>query len=261
MTKHILDAVRAVVNSMDDSKPRNLLKLVNAHLDVDDEPSVEEASVVDFIVGDTINAPVRITFHIKLGKWTSAPNLDIRSFESVATADTSARREEVFRALGFSDVAVERLQEAFPLVDESVLTVIQTEDWDPWYPKLGASTFYWDQYKSVLKGKGFDDDALDGLEKSTTAVVSRLADPARDAAYQSKGLVMGYVQSGKTANFAGTIAKAIDAGYKMIVVLTGTIEILRSQTQKRLDKELVGAENVFWGVAPNVRKLTGRFLS
>lgn len=255
MINHVSDAVRAVVNSMEDSKPRNLLKLVNARLDADDEPAVDETSVVDFIVEDNVNAPVRITFHIKLGKWTSAPALDVKSFDSVAVADTSARREEVFRALGLSEVSVERLRETFPLLEDSVLTVIQAEDWDPWYPKPGSSTFYWDQYKSVLESKGFNDDALDNLEESTTAVIGRLADPARDAPYQSKGLVMGYVQSGKTANFAGTIAKAIDAGYKLIVVLTGTIELLRSQTQKRLDKELVGTENVFWGVAPNVREI------
>src|SRR5699024_9743317 len=60
-------------------------------------------------------------------------------------------------------------------------------------------------------------------------------------------LVVGHVQSGKTANFTGVLAKAIDAGYKLIIVLTGTYENLRSQTQKRLDMELIGRENILQG--------------
>ena len=52
------------------------------------------------------------------------------------------------------------------------------------------------------------------------------------------------MQSGKTANFTGVIAKAIDSGYRYIIVLTGMIDLLRSQTQRRLDMELVGVENL-----------------
>ncbi|MGW3811064.1 hypothetical protein [Micromonospora sp. NPDC005113] len=63
-------------------------------------------------------------------------------------------------------------------------------------------------------------------------------------AYQAKGLVVGYVQSGKTANLTGVIAKAVDAGYRLVIVLTGTTNMLRAQTQRRLDMELVGRENL-----------------
>ena len=75
----------------------------------------------------------------------------------------------------------------------------------------------------------------------------RLADPSAEIGYQTKGLVVGHVQSGKTANFTGIVAKAIDAGYRLIIVLTGTIELLRAQTQRRLDMELVGEENILDG--------------
>ena len=74
--------------------------------------------------------------------------------------------------------------------------------------------------------------AVDRLDSATREVVRRLADPTRHEPYQSKGLVVGHVQSGKTANFTGVIAKAVDAGYRLVIVLTGTIEILRSQTQR-----------------------------
>ena len=60
-----------------------------------------------------------------------------------------------------------------------------------------------------------------------------------------------HVQSGKTANFTDVIGKAIDAGYRLVVVLTGTIDVLRKQTQRRIDMELVGKENILRGVDPN----------
>ncbi|MFZ1411498.1 MAG: hypothetical protein WAS07_08575 [Micropruina sp.] len=59
---------------------------------------------------------------------------------------------------------------------------------------------------------------------------------------------MGHVQSGKTANFTSVIAKAIDACCKRVIVLTGTVELLREQTQRRLDMELIGEENILGGI-------------
>ena len=85
-------------------------------------------------------------------------------------------------------------------------------------------------------------ESVSELDNATDAIVSRLSDPERVEAFQTKGLVVGYVQSGKTANFTGVIAKAADAGYRLIIVLGGTMNILRDQTQRRLDKELVGRE-------------------
>ena len=73
-------------------------------------------------------------------------------------------------------------------------------------------------------------------------VVERLGRPDSEEVVQARGLVVGYVQSGKTANFTGVIARAIDAGYRLVIVLAGTTDLLRGQTQRRLDKELVGAE-------------------
>src|SRR5690606_30576208 len=78
-------------------------------------------------------------------------------------------------------------------------------------------------------------------------------------AKQAKGLVVGYVQSGKTANFTGVIAKGIDAGYRLVIVLTGTIELLRAQTQRRLDMELVGQENLLQGLDPEDPKFLKEF--
>lgn len=89
------------------------------------------------------------------------------------------------------------------------------------------------------------------LDDATSKVIERLSDPARPEAHRSKGLVVGYVQSGKTANFTGVAAKAIDAGYRLIIILTGTVDLLREQTQRRFDMELVGEENILRGIDPH----------
>lgn len=110
--------------------------------------------------------------------------------------------------------------------------------------RRAAQDFYWSAYRRLLLDKGWGAETVEDLGVATNAVVQRLADPTREEPYQSKGLVVGYVQSGKTANFTGVIAKAIDAGYRLVIVLTGTIELLRSQTQRRLDMELIGMQNI-----------------
>src|SRR5205085_10729696 len=107
-----------------------------------------------------------------------------------------------------------------------------------------ARSNYWTCYRDQLAKNNWDDDSLIQLDDSTNSIVERLADPTDEKAWQSKGLVIGYVQSGKTANFTGVVAKAADAGYRLIIILGGMLDVLRSKTQRRLDKELIGKELV-----------------
>jgi hypothetical protein len=116
-----------------------------------------------------------------------------------------------------------------------------------WYDdaRQKSHSHYWPAYVEYLQAVGgWHPDNIAALGRSTRAVVESLSDPTLEAAYQSKGLVMGFVQSGKTANFTGVIARAADAGYRLVIVLAGTLNILRRQTQRRLDKELVGRNAV-----------------
>lgn len=115
---------------------------------------------------------------------------------------------------------------------------------DHWYDEARRRerSFYWDAYSGELARQGWSQESVDALNDSTTSIVERLSDPSRPEVYQSKGLVVGYVQSGKTANFTGVVAKAADAGYRLIIVLAGTLDVLRNQTQRRIDKDLIGRE-------------------
>lgn len=116
------------------------------------------------------------------------------------------------------------------------------EGWEPWLPMRRAEIGwnYWDRYRQYLGQRNFPEDVLVRLESSTDRVLGLIGDPRREGSWDRRGLIVGLVQSGKTAHYVGTINKAVDAGYKVIVVLTGFTESLRVQTQDRLEKGLLG---------------------
>jgi hypothetical protein len=82
------------------------------------------------------------------------------------------------------------------------------------------------------------------MDEMTDRTLGLLEDPQRSGPWDRRGLVVGHVQSGKTANYNGLICKAADAGYKVIVVLAGIHNNLRSQTQMRLDEGFLGYESM-----------------
>jgi hypothetical protein len=77
----------------------------------------------------------------------------------------------------------------------------------------------------------------------TDEILGRLEDPRRQGGWNRRGLIVGHVQSGKTANYTGVVCKAADAGYRLIIVLAGMHNNLRSQTQMRLDDGFLGYES------------------
>ncbi|NFM45370.1 hypothetical protein FDB72_04290 [Clostridium botulinum] len=106
------------------------------------------------------------------------------------------------------------------------------------------STEYWNRYeKYLLENKGWPRSSIDkSIDNTTNKVMNAIADPNKKMAIERKGMVIGYVQSGKTAHYIGVINKAIDAGYKIIIVLAGMHNNLRAQTQSRIDEEVLGFE-------------------
>jgi hypothetical protein len=123
---------------------------------------------------------------------------------------------------------------------------LKDTDQEPWLDqrKLQHTSWdYWNAYKTWIRGGGFSSDVLRVLDEDTDAILSLCGDPLRPGPWSIKGLVMGDVQSGKTANYTGLINKAADAGYKVIILLTGTIEALRAQTQSRLDEGFAGQDS------------------
>lgn len=175
--------------------------------------------------------------------WDIAPASD--AWAAGTAPSSPARRALVCTLLGFDDQGRETLAERRPIFKDH--SVVISAPWARWYSPARAAEheFYWPRYRDyLLTTRKWPAESVAALHRSTSSVLERIADPTRPEAHQSKGLVVGYVQSGKTANFTGVAAKAIDAGYRLVIVMTGTIELLRAQTQRRMDMELVGRQNI-----------------
>ena len=128
---------------------------------------------------------------------------------------------------------------------EDGIGLFNPSTFNPWYNdrKGKIKNLYWDDYKLHLKVNENWNDKLTGpiskLDVITNSIIESCADPLKRDSYR-KGMVVGNVQSGKTANYLGLICKAADAGYKVIIVVAGMLEELRKQTQTRLEESFVG---------------------
>lgn len=114
-----------------------------------------------------------------------------------------------------------------------------------WLPGRHADIEWrrWIAYKQLLSQKGFTPAVQSALDVSTDEILNCVGDPTETGAWKRRGLVIGDVQSGKTATYIGAVNKAADAGYKLIVLLAGGTEALRKQTQFRVDEGLIGRDS------------------
>lgn len=124
--------------------------------------------------------------------------------------------------------------------------IVDAEDFRPWLHdaringKVGD--FYWSRYRQLLNLQGLPKSVIDATDEVTDRVLDRLGNPCNESAWSRRGMVVGHVQSGKTANYTGLICKAADAGYRLIVVIAGIHNNLRNQTQARIDEGFIGRD-------------------
>ena len=112
---------------------------------------------------------------------------------------------------------------------------------------------YADAYERFLRSEGWPPQIALRLSDVTKRILGHLQDPhSEGTSWSRRGLVIGHVQSGKTANYTGLIARAADAGYKFIIVIAGIHNNLRKQTQQRIDEAFIG-----WSSDPDDRKAIG----
>lgn len=144
------------------------------------------------------------------------------------------------------DAAAERIRElarrTAELTDPRGLIVAGRPSW---YPGPRDDDGYWPRLRGLLEKDGWDADSVRSLDAASTKVLAHSADPHEEE-FTRKGLVLGYVQSGKTTNFTAVIAKAADAGYSFFIVLSGIHNALRQQTQDRLDAQLWDRSRSEW---------------
>ena len=114
---------------------------------------------------------------------------------------------------------------------------------------------YWGRYYDYLLRKpSWSITAVEDINSSTDEIMNALANPRKGAAGERMGMVFGYVQSGKTAHYIGMINKAYDAGYRIVIVLSGIHNSLRSQTQSRIDEEVLGYETSLESIGDMTRE-------
>lgn len=124
------------------------------------------------------------------------------------------------------------------MTDASTIQV-EFEEWLPGRRTTLVPYFY-ERYRKYLGNRGFGSAVLGVLDKDTDKIVGLMQDPRKSGCWARRGLVVGHVQSGKTANYTGVICKAADYGYKFIVILAGIQEDLRVQTQERIEEGFTG---------------------
>ncbi len=128
---------------------------------------------------------------------------------------------------------------------ESVQILVDKK-YTPWLinRKKDIDWQYWKRYRTYLvENKKWGINVINDMDDITNKILDRLKDPIKKGeSFDIRGLVVGDVQSGKTANYTALINKALDSGYKIIIVLSGMHNNLRCQTQSRLDAEVFGFE-------------------
>lgn len=126
-------------------------------------------------------------------------------------------------------------------------SILADYDQDNWYDDAKSEIVpqFWTRYKDYLIDvKHFAPNVVSTLGEDTLdqKLMNYILDPRAQYANPvlRRGLIIGDVQSGKTSTYIGFICKAADAGYKVFILLTGTIESLRKQTQERVEEGFIG---------------------
>ncbi|WP_180687534.1 Z1 domain-containing protein [Streptomyces gossypiisoli] len=247
MHDHLLNLHVDVLAAMRRGGPRHFAKLAYALSDEGEPSDTDLSRFHERLLAATYGDELVTLWHKALTAW----DLDEHAAWSASAPRTDERRADAYTRLGFGTELRKALDSVVPVFKEPGAVVI-SKVFEPWYTRESAASrsFYWNAYESLLRTKGWPDAAVSSLDEAAHSVVERLSDPTRQEAFGARGLVVGYVQSGKTANFTGVTAKAIDAGYRLVIVLGGTLNLLRAQTQRRLDMELIGQENILRGADP-----------
>ncbi|MDB9882014.1 Z1 domain-containing protein [Bacteroidia bacterium] len=143
------------------------------------------------------------------------------------------------------DMLIRRIEELYTIRQDEFGTILKEDENNPWLNEKRANidfeNGFWGRYREYLEiEKNFAPDVINKLDRITDSILDNFFDPSIKATINKKGLVVGQVQSGKTANYTGLICKAADAGFGLIVVLAGIHNNLRSQTQIRIDESFLG---------------------
>jgi hypothetical protein len=181
---------------------------------------------------------------LETGTITSLTETGVPSEEEVLSLASQLRKIPIYSVSDAEfELVIRRLHQALR-IDMGVGSRI-ADEYAPWLQarKPQIEPYYWKRYQLDLRKQGWAPKVVNALDNVTDDILDLSGNPATDSGWPRRGLVMGDVQSGKTSNYTGLICKAADAGYRLVILLTGTLETLRRQTQERLDAGFVGLDS------------------
>lgn len=162
--------------------------------------------------------------------------------------DVEAKAKIVAQMYGYDGDLQNIITEAMISIDTRMgagvsLVDVEAKHDDQWVHKRDDIQWtYSNAYEKFLReSEGWAPRLVQSLSDVTARILGHLQDPGSEGtSWNRRGLVIGHVQSGKTANYTGLIARAADAGYKFIIVSAGIHNNLRKQTQERIDEAFIG---------------------
>ena len=134
---------------------------------------------------------------------------------------------------------------------------IMSDDIEPWLSEEKSNINFelWNRYKLYMS-QNDPSFPVNDLDDFTDKILDKCVNPKNKNSWDRRGMVVGHVQSGKTSNYVGLINKATDSGYKVIIVIAGTISSLRRQTQERIDDGFIGRSSSAF-IRENENRLIG----
>lgn len=186
----------------------------------------------------------------QLTMWVVNENRKRRASVPLDDLETKARQLSEILTPDLDDLQVEQVVVVVTTkgnVTQGIDVGIVDREFSRWIADRKSSTDEkrWNAYRGLLVSRGWAPQVVDALERQTDAVVELMGDPTADGKWARRGLLMGEVQSGKTATYIGVLNKAIDYGYRVIIILGGHTNDLRGQTQQRVDADLTGTNSSF----------------
>jgi hypothetical protein len=171
--------------------------------------------------------------------------------DSVRAGSSLAEAEKKLLAIGLPGPLIKEALASFAQQTGRIRTLREPTSLEKrglagWYtgPDMNRDRF-WPALRRYLEERGRPEEVISSIDTASNKILS-LIPPSGLGAFHTRGLVVGYVQSGKTANFTAVISKAADVQYKLFIVLSGITNPLRSQTQQRLERELVTLNPEHW---------------
>ena len=144
------------------------------------------------------------------------------------------------------ELLIRRVEELYKIRQDDYKVITREERYRPWLlnkkSHIDFENGFWGRYRNHLADeKNFPPHTINKLDVLTDRILDSLFDPNEsNVQTNKKGLVVGQVQSGKTANYTGLICKAADAGFGLVIIMAGIHNNLRSQTQLRIDEGFLG---------------------